>query len=821
MNYNNFDLSIESLPDNRYAVKLHSHMGEAEGELLLKSNDPNVITTKEKLAARRVTGEQLISFGKFLFQHLFTGNIHNLYRMALGDTFKKEEEGVRIRLAIIPPEISALPWELIYDPLQDCFLATSVKSPLVRYVHLPAPIRELKVEPPVKVLIVIPEGSGLDVSKEIGIIKQALTALQGALVFKIIEGRATTARIFSELNADRYHIFHFIGHGAFQNDEGYLLINSEAGENQPISARAFAQLFSSHPYMKLVVLNSCQGATDSTIKPFTGLAPQLVRQGIPAVIAMQRAILDSTAISFSRGFYTKLCMGWDRGRVDTAISHARSLIYIDRPEAGDFAVPTLFMRSATGVIFDLDSPKAQPKWRLTIKDIHRLLAVKRTREINLDALQQSDGPASPAVAAEKHEIAIISGLLRQWKSGLALAATSALVFFAFWVGLFNVFGLDQRIEKRLSRYFDLMVGTDTVLIVAEEDPEKNGPLGSPGPDWRQHHARLIDALSRAGTKVIAFDLFLEEPTEWDQLLGQAIRQASDRGTTVILGTRQVDFNGTHPSPYMSPALMQFIAEDNWGTLRGDALAQKLQLASFAGEDLPDTVEILERPVVASLALQIARQTESQAQGKALTIIYNAEESRIDLRDQNAETARGIPVDRDLNLLFNLAGNLESHPYHQVLANLNDAKYLEKFYKDKIVIVGYRTEADLRAVTDSEKRYGVEIQVSAIITLLHELYVQRLRPVYQYLIVLLMGVIAWLLQTVLRRWMRYKVSIELPYLKGKNISLSLLLVTALYLLTALSIYDRYHMILAINYHVVGLWLAYWTIGLARQRRAAEV
>jgi CHASE2 domain-containing sensor protein len=824
MNYDDFDLLIESQPHGQYTIIAQSHMGEASGEISPGSDLQEAAAIGGELGAGELNSDRLISFGKILFQQLFKGEIRDLYHTAFGHVLKEEERGMRIRLAIIPPEISVLPWELIYDPAQDCFLATSIKTPLVRYVRLPAPIRELKVAPPLKVLVVIPQGSGLEVRKETAIIEKALAELEGAVDCKLLEGVVTTARIADELIADRYHILHFIGHGVFQNDEGYLLINTEAGKSLPISARAFARFFSDYPYVKLIILNSCQGATGSAVRPFAGLASQLVRQGIPAVIAMQRAILDTTAISFSRGFYTKLCKGWDRGRVDVAISHARNMIYIDQPETEEFATPALFMRSATGVIFDLDLPKEQSTWRLTTKDIHRLMAVKRTREINLNAWAQITGQETSEaaeIAIERQEIAIISRLLRHWKSGVALALTTGLVFFAFWIGLFNVLSLDQRVEKRLSRYFDAVGGKELVMILAEEDPQKNGSLGSPGTEWRQYHARLIDALSRVGASVIAFDLEFEKSSRWDQQLGEAIKQAREHGTAVVLGARSFEFNGDQPLPKMSADLRELIQEDNWGTGKIDGMARQLQVASLIQQDLPEVVEVLERPVVPSLALQVVRHAEAGFQRKPLTIIYDAEKGQIDLRDPNAKTVRIIPVDQNLALIFNLINNPESHPYHEVLDRLNDARYLMQLYKGKIVMVGYRQDADRHKVAEDEKRYGVEIQASAITALLNELYIQRLRPAQQYLIILLMGLIAFILRALPERWRRFKVALELPYLKDTSIPVLLILVTVLYLLTAIVVYDRHHVILAVNYHVVGLWLAYWAIGLAQKRHAAEV
>jgi hypothetical protein len=61
-----------------------------------------------------------------------------------------------------------------------------------------------------------------------------------------------------------------------------------------------------HPTLRLVVLNSCNGARSPHIDPFGSLAHGLVQSRIPAVIAMQFKITDEGAIKFARELYAGL-----------------------------------------------------------------------------------------------------------------------------------------------------------------------------------------------------------------------------------------------------------------------------------------------------------------------------------------------------------------------------------------------------------------------------------------------------------------------------------------------------------------------------------
>jgi hypothetical protein len=64
------------------------------------------------------------------------------------------------------------------------------------------------------------------------------------------------------------------------------------------------------------VLSACQGAAVSSHRVFAGTAPDLERRGIPAVVAMQYSILNTTARLFADEFYRTLALGWP---VDAAI----------------------------------------------------------------------------------------------------------------------------------------------------------------------------------------------------------------------------------------------------------------------------------------------------------------------------------------------------------------------------------------------------------------------------------------------------------------------------------------------------------------------
>src|SRR5439155_27058566 len=109
---------------------------------------------------------------------------------------------------------------------------------------------------------------------------------------------------------NRTHILHFIGHGAFddQNGEGVLVMEDSEGKAARIDSERLRVLVQGKTRLRLVVLNSCLGTEGDDARPFSSVAAGMVRSGIPAVIAMQFEISDDAARAIAETFYTSLTL---------------------------------------------------------------------------------------------------------------------------------------------------------------------------------------------------------------------------------------------------------------------------------------------------------------------------------------------------------------------------------------------------------------------------------------------------------------------------------------------------------------------------------
>ncbi len=295
----------------------------------------------------------LQTYGSDLFNTLVADtNLRDLLVANLAAATARNAE-LRLRLQIDPPDLRRLPWEALYrDPTG--FLALRDLS-IARYIAVGVQInRPVVTQLPLKILVASASPSelpALNFAAERANLTEALTdeITKGWVKLEFVEhARRQTVR--ETLLAFRPHVFHFSGHGQFKEDRASLAFEDEYGDSVSISPDEAAVLFSELPDLRLIVLNACETALDSTAQPLTGIAPKLLqRAGVPAVVAMQAPILDRAAIAFSRAFYNQLAEGQS---IDSAMREGRRAIYGAMASTAYFAVPVLFLSADEGQLIE-------------------------------------------------------------------------------------------------------------------------------------------------------------------------------------------------------------------------------------------------------------------------------------------------------------------------------------------------------------------------------------------------------------------------------------------------------------------------------------
>lgn len=292
------------------------------------------------------------AIGSALFQALFHDRVLSFYERC-GAALEGGGNGsspMRIRLLFDHTderieELSEVPWELLCEADTGIFLGRYGLRPIVRDFTARRWVRPLRVDLPLRVLVIDAGDPNLDAAREIREVKAALDDPARFEVETLEHPDPITLR--RELERKRIHVAHFICHGGFSREAGIgaIFLRNRAGERLQVNGADLAHFLIGLPDLRLVVLNSC--LTASLAGRYGVASARLVMPDPPAIIGMQHGISHRSAIDFSSGFYTAL---GDGKPVDAAVSEARLAL---AAETSEWATPTLFLPSEDGRMFEV------------------------------------------------------------------------------------------------------------------------------------------------------------------------------------------------------------------------------------------------------------------------------------------------------------------------------------------------------------------------------------------------------------------------------------------------------------------------------------
>jgi len=436
LSYLDFDLLFENLGEEYEARVLASPAGQAISRFTLPFGPVEIenLLLRVGRARRRVRRlespemEAARIFGSRLFTAVFNGEVLSCLRGSQAEN-ARQGSGLRLRLRLsATPELGNLPWEFLYDPTRGQFLSLSTETPVIRYLELAQQIPPLPLHPPLQVLVMISSPQDypqLDVEKEWARLNEALADLvaRGLVALTCLD-KATLGELQRLLRRGGYHIFHFIGHGAFdeRSQDGVLLTEDEQGRGRLVSGFDLGTLLHDHRSLRLAVLNACEGARSSLNDPFAGSAQSLVQKGLPAVVAMQFEISDEAAITLAHELYGALADGFP---ADAALAEARKAVFAQDNDV-EWATPVLYTRVPDTHVFQVESASAalhdvvgqffnrgveaasQADWQAAagyFEEVLRLWPEHREAAVRLDAareklaLEQKAGPNLAAPSA--------------------------------------------------------------------------------------------------------------------------------------------------------------------------------------------------------------------------------------------------------------------------------------------------------------------------------------------------------------------------------------------------------------------------------------
>lgn len=327
--------------------------GEKGGE---KTRFGQIINVHERIKAytNRERGslpddDEMIAFGGQLFDTLFQGDVRRLYDEAR----TRQRSRLDIVLTSMIPWIAEKPWEFAYDHGRKSFLATE-ETHFIRNVLTNVPADPIvRADGPLRILVVSaqPVGFGrLSIDQEVAVIRRGFEPLVEAGLVEIETlARATPSMIHGHLTTGKYQVVHFIGHGVYNEErgEGCLIFVNEQGGEYPLGERSVREIFRGRG-LSLVFLNACESGRGGRADFNKGVAQSLVAHGLPALVANQYSVLDSSATSFAQHFYWSLAQGMSLGQ---SAREARIAVnYLLYGEPIDWAVPVLYARDPNATL---------------------------------------------------------------------------------------------------------------------------------------------------------------------------------------------------------------------------------------------------------------------------------------------------------------------------------------------------------------------------------------------------------------------------------------------------------------------------------------
>jgi hypothetical protein len=364
-----------------------TYQRDLTSEPLSKATIDAFMTWVEEKTPRLRDAADFSLFGWHLWEFLFCGEIAEAFAMQMGIA-KSTRTPMRLELSIDPSDaaIAGVPWEFLYCPprggVRDgYFLSTHTSLTLSRTRASTAIRGDLRIREQPRILIVTSCPPGFQRVLWLPVVESIAVAVAArfdgagaggppaprdprdvAAVVHVVHDPKDAAALRDAL-AWKPHILQFIGHGQQDGSLGKLAML--AGDPIWLSGRELIDLIDAAApghRPRLVVLHACEGAriaNQAGLSPrfgFGSVAPSLLAEDIPAVVAMQYEIDQASAIDFSIKLYGDLLANRP---IHQAVQAARlNLMSLRRNAPRAFGTPVLYMSAGDGVLFEPPPPPA-------------------------------------------------------------------------------------------------------------------------------------------------------------------------------------------------------------------------------------------------------------------------------------------------------------------------------------------------------------------------------------------------------------------------------------------------------------------------------
>lgn len=390
---------------------------DASGQLSLASDTLDLPTAG--------SAEEIATYGVSLFNRLFNGQLSAAFHQAWAASQARQRRiRLKLRLDGSNPQLHRVPWEVMYfddgsgsSPPRP--LATDTNIAFSRYLPSGEAAGEPVERSPLRMLMAISAPNDLgdvwpltpidrDAERRDLLNRFSPMASAGQVRFDVLE-RVSAERLFTALDqgvlpdapgADGlgYDVLFYYGHALHHPVLGsrLLLEDDKTGKGRLLDGvelvERLAQLRSDTNHLSLIILISCNTATQTNTPRLGSLADQLLTQaGVPAVLAMQDLVSIPLARSFA--YYMGEYLLRD-GVVDVAVNAARRMVR--QSDSVSWSIPVLYMRSQDGRLF---APNARIEYTKRLQADPLLLRWSGNDFIPVEAIEVPTGQSWAVIAA--------------------------------------------------------------------------------------------------------------------------------------------------------------------------------------------------------------------------------------------------------------------------------------------------------------------------------------------------------------------------------------------------------------------------------------
>lgn len=343
----------------------HKLLGEPSGVFRYQNNLEEINSLIDTARNGEIkNSKQARLVGEVLFNTLFDDTLRQDFVNFHFQVVQQESQLLRVELDIDEqgmPEIAALPWEFMCLPgsANSGEIWISTDPNLVfsrrRAQWHPAPPIQLEQGEKLRIALAIaaPKDLGTVEYETVKSVLEDLAQEQSERIELLPIVNPATPNAIDALLEKQPHIFHFIGHGRLQDEDGeevgqIALVKKVLNTASWVDAGGFAELLNRHR-PGIVLLQACESGMSSASQAFVSVASKIVQQNIPVVVAMQYEVSNLTASQFAYELYERLAKDYP---VDIAAQNGRRTVALDTQyRKRDFATPVIFMRVQDGYLF--------------------------------------------------------------------------------------------------------------------------------------------------------------------------------------------------------------------------------------------------------------------------------------------------------------------------------------------------------------------------------------------------------------------------------------------------------------------------------------